>query len=42
MLPTFPLNPRPHLFLEGLDVVEVDMGVTQRVDKVPWLGSSRG
>ena len=42
MLPTSPLNPRPHLFPEGLNVVEVDMGVTQRVDKVPWLGSSRG
>ena len=42
MLPTFPLNPRPHLFLEGLDVVKVDMGVAQCVDRVPWLGSSRG
>ena len=30
MLLTFPLNPEPHLFLEGtLVVVEVDMNITQ-------------
>ena len=34
--------PKPHLFLEWLDVVEVDMGVAQCVDKVPRLVSGRG